>query len=74
MDIKGKTSLIVLMLLFAGLIIYTQTLVVNADYSNLVEIVPMEHAYIKSDGTIDPPSLPIERKDNFYLLKGNIVN
>lgn len=47
---------------------------VKADYSNLVEIVPTEKGYIRSNGTIEPPTLPIERFSNFYLLKGNIVN
>lgn len=38
------------------------------------EMVPMEHAYIRSNGDIDPPTLPIQRADNVYVLKGNILN
>lgn len=38
------------------------------------EIVPMEHAYIKSNGEIDPPTLPIQRQDNVYTLTANIKN
>jgi parallel beta-helix repeat protein len=34
----------------------------------------MEHGYIRSDGAIEPASLPIERLGDFYFLKDNIIN
>jgi len=46
----------------------------DSPYSHLVEIVPMEHGYIRSNGTVEPASLPIERTGNYYLLKDDIVN
>lgn len=36
--------------------------------------VPTNHAYIKENGEIDPPTLPIQRLDNLYILTDNIVN
>jgi parallel beta-helix repeat protein len=38
------------------------------------EIVPMKHGYLRSDGTIDPPTLPIQLSRNVYVLTDNIVN
>ena len=38
------------------------------------EKVPMEHAYIRSNGEIDPPTLPIQRQNNTYTLTANIQN
>ena len=48
----------------------------NADspYDHLVEFIPTNQAYIRSNGTIEPLNLPIERLGNFYSLKDNIVN
>jgi hypothetical protein len=46
----------------------------DSPYNHLVEIVPMEHGYIRSNGTVEPASLPIERTGNYYLLKDHIVN
>jgi hypothetical protein len=71
---KGKTSLVITVTLLVALIIWTQFPIADADYSNLVETVPMEHGYIRSDGTIEPSTLPIERTGNFYKLKDNIKN
>lgn len=36
--------------------------------------VPTNHAYTKENGEIDPPTLPIQRLDNLYILTDNIVN
>jgi len=73
-SMKAKTSLI-LMALLVGSVVWAGFPMANADYSSLVkEIIPMEHGYIRSDGAIEPSTLPIERLDNFYLLKDDIVN
>ncbi len=40
----------------------------------LPEKYPMEQGYIRSNGDIDPPTLPINRSGNVYALTGNIVN
>jgi parallel beta-helix repeat protein len=37
-------------------------------------ITPMEHAYIRSNGDVDPPTLPIQRSGFEYVLKDNILN
>ena len=46
----------------------------KANPLSIPENVPMEHAYIKSNGDIDPPNLPIQRSGNYYTLKDNLVN
>lgn len=71
---KEKTLLVILTTILIGSIVWVGFPTANADYSSLVEIVPMEHGYIRSDGTIEPSTLPIERTGNFYSLKDNIVN
>jgi len=45
----------------------------NADPLSII-IDPMKHAYIRSDGAIDPPTLPIQRSDNLYVLKDNLLD
>jgi hypothetical protein len=71
---KEKTSFAILTAILIGLIAGVGFPMSNADYSSIVEIVPMEHGYIRSDGTIEPASLPIERLGDFYFLKDNIIN
>jgi parallel beta-helix repeat protein len=39
-----------------------------------ITMVPIEHAYIRSNGVVDPPTLPIQRSENFYALQGNLLN
>ncbi|MGD6852020.1 MAG: NosD domain-containing protein [Candidatus Bathyarchaeia archaeon] len=38
------------------------------------EALPTNHAYIRSNGDIDPPTLPIQRSGDAYQLTANIVN
>ena len=38
------------------------------------EPIPMQQAYIRSSGEVDPPTLPIERHSNTYTFTGNLVN
>jgi len=71
---KEKTSLAILTAILIGLIAGVGFPMSNADYSSIVEIVPLEHGYIRSDGTIEPATLPIEHTGNFYSLKDSIVN
>ncbi len=37
-------------------------------------MVPIEHAYIRSNGEVDPPSMPIQREGDTYIFTDNIVN
>lgn len=72
---KNETSFVILTaLLVVGSIVSAGFTVVHGDYSSFVVIVPMEHGYIRSDGTIEPAALPIERLGDFYFLKDDIVN
>jgi parallel beta-helix repeat protein len=38
------------------------------------ERLATEHGYIRSNGTVDPPTLPIQRDGNIYRLTDNILN
>ena len=38
------------------------------------EDLPVEYAYIRSNGEIDPPFLPIEQSGNTYYLEEDIAN
>jgi parallel beta-helix repeat protein len=38
------------------------------------ERLPVNQAYIRSDGSIDPPTMPIERVGNLYILTDDILN
>jgi parallel beta-helix repeat protein len=46
----------------------------NANVIPIPERLPVNQAYIRSDGSIDPPTLPIERSGNTYALKESILN
>lgn len=37
-------------------------------------LIPMENACIRSDGTIEPPTLPIQRSGSHYMLTDDIIN
>ncbi len=39
-----------------------------------ITMIPIEHAYIRSNGDVDPPTLPIQRSENLYTLQGNLLN
>ncbi|MCW4028104.1 MAG: right-handed parallel beta-helix repeat-containing protein [Candidatus Bathyarchaeota archaeon] len=46
----------------------------NPNMMYRVEMVPIEHAYIRSNGEVDPPSMPIQREGDTYFFTDNIVN
>jgi parallel beta-helix repeat protein len=46
----------------------------DSPYNHLVELIPMQNGYIRSDGTVEPQTLPIEKSGNRYTLIDNIVN
>jgi parallel beta-helix repeat protein len=46
----------------------------NANVIPVPERLPVNQAYFRSDGSIDPPTLPIERSGNTYALKESILN
>lgn len=68
--VNAIVSSIILLLVFATI---SLTYPVQANYIP-PNIIPMEHAYIRSDGEIDPPTLPIQRQDSVYTLTANIKN
>ena len=48
--------------------------VTKANAIPLPEELPINYAYIRSNGDIDPPSFPIERVGDTYFLEENIAN
>jgi parallel beta-helix repeat protein len=52
-------------------------LLVNSAKANgflIYEKLPVNQAHIRSDGSIDPPTMPIERVGNLYVLTDDILN
>lgn len=43
-------------------------------YSMIPEHLPTEQGYIRSDGSIEPSTLPIQHDGNIYRLTDNIIN
>ncbi|MBT0159680.1 right-handed parallel beta-helix repeat-containing protein [Candidatus Bathyarchaeota archaeon A05DMB-2] len=70
---KGLTSLLISLLVVSTLMATESTSLTKAN-PYLPEKIAMNQGYIKSNGDIDPPTLPIERSGNMYVLKGDIFN
>ena len=71
---KAK-ALAFLLILFFAISALTAGVTSRASANMLIiESIPMQQAYIRSNGAIDPATLPIERSGNTYVLKNNIVN
>jgi parallel beta-helix repeat protein len=70
---KALTSLLMLWLAVSTLTAMQFTSLIKAD-PIIPEIVPMEHAYIRSNSNIDPPTLPIELSGNVYVFEDKISN
>jgi parallel beta-helix repeat protein len=73
---KRKAVMLMLILSLAASIVTTISSIdlTKANAIPQPERLPVNQAYIRSDGSIDPPTLPIERLGNNYVLKENIVN
>jgi len=72
-----KAFKLLLILFLAAALILTALQFIQFTKANAIpppEKLPVNQAYIKSDGSIDPPTLPIERSGNTYVLKENIIN
>ena len=73
---KRKAVMLILILSLAASIVTTISSI-DLTKANAIfppERLPVNQAYIRSDGSIDPPTLPIERSGNTYILKQSIVN
>jgi parallel beta-helix repeat protein len=73
---KRKAFMLILRLSLAISIITTISYVdlTKANYIPVSERLPINQAYIRSDGSIDPPTLPIEHSGNTYNFKESVVN
>ena len=67
-------SLIVLLALSTVTLLEFSLTEANPYIKSLPETLATEHGYIRANGTVDPPTLPILREDNFYRLTDNILN
>jgi parallel beta-helix repeat protein len=74
--VKRKVVLLILMLaITASTVTSINTIdLTQANAIPLPERLPVNQAYIRNDGSIDPPTLPIERSGNTYILKQSLVN
>jgi parallel beta-helix repeat protein len=70
-----STLLLVSWLAVSMLLITEFTILTHANPIPLPEWVPLEHGYIRSNGDVDPQTLPIQRtNNNVYTLKDDLVN
>ena len=72
---KRKALMVALML--ALLFLAAEAILVDlsiADPMVYYESLPVNQAYIRNNGDVDPPTLPIQRSGNTYVLKDNILN
>ena len=76
----GLALLLIVLLMIAALFSVELTTLAEANAFPEVnpfpgqETVPVEHGYITSDGTVEPKTLPIQRRGNLYILQDNIIN
>ncbi len=64
---KRKTFAFMLILFLAAALILTALQFIQLTKANAIplpEKLPVNQAYIRSDGSVDPPSMPIERSGN----------
>jgi parallel beta-helix repeat protein len=70
---KALTLLLVICLALSTMVATSFTLPAKAD-PYMPVMVTMQHGYIRNNGTVDPPLLPIERQGDIYTLTADIVN
>jgi parallel beta-helix repeat protein len=74
---KKKTSeLLLILTLVTALALAPIELILQAEANAIPppEQLSTEHGYIRNNGAIEPPTLPIQRNGNFYGLTDNILN
>jgi hypothetical protein len=69
-----RTSLALTLILALLVTAATSTTIPTIANPVVPEKAPMDHAYIRDSGEVDPPTLPIHRSGNFYTLKEDLVN
>ena len=67
-----KQSIILIILCL--LLIYGSLFAMGNVHANPIGAVPPTDIYIRSDGSIDPPTVPIQQNGNIYTLTGNLQN
>ena len=73
MEIKALALMLVLGLALSTLMAMSLSLA-KANAIPPPERLPVKEVYIRSDGSIDPPTTPIEREGDLYVLKDDILN
>jgi parallel beta-helix repeat protein len=64
--------LTILLLSVAGIVLVEPARANGIPY--FPEPLPVNHGYIRSNGDVDPPTLPIQHQGNIYVVTANIVN
>jgi Periplasmic copper-binding protein (NosD) len=68
--VKKKELTLGLLLLLSALLLSS----FNLAFANPVPSPPILEIHIRSDGTVDPSNVPIQRTRNIYTFTGNLVN
>ena len=69
---KAASNFVLLFVLF---LVYTSPQFVELASANFLHPAPpTEHVYIKTDGTVDPATTPIERFGDVYVFADNLLN
>ncbi len=74
METKVLALMLVLCFALSTLMAMDLPILVKANAIPLPERLPVNQVYIRSDGSIDPPTAPIEHAGNLYVLKDGFVN
>ena len=74
MRIKVLALMLILWLALSTLTAIESPLSTKANVLPPPERLPVNQAYIRSDGSLDPPTIPIVHAGNLYTLKENILN
>ena len=74
METKVLALMLILWFALSSLTAIDLPLSTKAMVLPLPERLPVSQAYIRSDGSIDPPTMPIEHAGNLYALKEDILN
>lgn len=71
---KGKNSKKGFLMLLALALLCSNVVTTKLAGANPIPAPPITQIYIRSDGTVDPSTTPIQRTENVYTLKSDLTN
>lgn len=69
-----KRTVVGLFFIMALLLLATGLMLVSLAVANPLPAPPILEIYIRSDGSVDPSTVPIQRVGNIYTFKSNLTN